>query len=141
MNIYGSAFININSIREISFPNVIYIGNNAFQNCKGLQKIDLPICIFIDKCAFDGCISLEKIEAPSIKEISSAAFRSISASFLSFPKLEILSEGVVDKFKDFGGTFMNCKKLKKICFSTCKNNSILYVLRMHFFILFGNDEC
>lgn len=85
MNIYGSAFININSIREISFPNVIYIGNNAFQNCKGLQKIDLPICIFIDKCAFDGCISLEKIEAPSIKEISCAEFRSISASFLSFP--------------------------------------------------------
>lgn len=108
------AFIEINSITEISFPKVTNIYDSVFKNCKGLQKVDLPSCNYLGSNAFDGCTSLKLVNIPLLHSASFAAFRSISAEILEFANLVELYEGNDENISYFGGTFMNCKKLKQL---------------------------
>ena len=109
----ASAFKNCESLRKIRFPNKLKkIGEYTFENCS-IKTIHLPNSIKkIGEGAFMGC-KVRKMNYPkSIKEIPAGTYFKSDIKEFTVPKH-------IEKISD--AAFENCKKLKKITFSSKTN--------------------
>ena len=130
INIEYETFSNCTSLKNISLPNVTYIGQNAFKNC-GLESISLPLLTNINfSGAFSNCASLTTISLPELKSITTAqTFNGCpSLTYISLPNLETLSGQT-----NFGTSFIeiDVPKLSGVigdyAFAGCENLTTLNI--------------
>jgi len=76
------------NLKNVSFPEVINIGNSAFYSCDSLEIISFPKVKSIGTAAFTSCSSLENVSFPEVKSIGDRAFGScINLKSVSFPEV------------------------------------------------------
>lgn len=94
-------FYYYDSIEEVSFPNVISIGEKAFQYCSNLRKVNLPKMKTLPEHIFQGCENLQEINIPLVTELPNHCFYNCT----NFPGLDLT----------------NIKTLEDYCFYGCKS--------------------
>lgn len=104
--IYGSAFQNCTSLKNVNFQGVITIGSDAFRT-NSLIKAVLPSATDIGWSVFEGATSLSEIEIPNVVTLGSFTFKScISLKTICLP---------------------NVKNIGSSCFSGCTSLTDIYL--------------
>lgn len=89
-------------IKNITIPDVLFVGNSAFQDCKFLKNVKFNNCNKIGDYAFESCESLEEIILPNIETIPVNCF-------LNCYKLKKINLDSVKSIER--SAFENCKSL------------------------------
>ena len=141
-SIKNSAFYGVNTVKEISIPNVTDIESHAFYGCSMLRKIDLTNVVNVYQYAFSDCTSLYKVTwGNTLKLIDHHAFNNCLK--LGDVATGVTAEPVVlpSTLESLGkSAFASCAKLGVIvvpnliteipesCFANCSNVTKLQVL-------------
>ena len=67
------------SLKSISLPKAVTIGNQAFSACSSLTTVSLPQAVTIGNQAFSPCSSLTTVSLPQAETIGFSAFQSCSS--------------------------------------------------------------
>ena len=119
----ASAFEGCSKLSTLSyFANsaVKSIGNYAFKGCSVLPLVNLPSKVTdIGAYAFDACSKLEKVTGLENTKVSS-----LYGTFRDCSKLQTFSlPSTLISIQD--GVFLNCKAIKSVDMSNCKNMSFI----------------
>lgn len=112
------------TLKEISFPEVTYIGDYSFHECENLTDINIPKAIHIGTGAFLRCKNIKNINIPNVIKIGDGAFQSCEnlTGNINLPKAIHIGEGAFSLCQNVKSVSIpSVSEISDDLFCYCKN--------------------